>query len=58
VITVFAAPSADGSGYVIHRCFHCGRRHVVDAPGIRWLRCNVEVLIRSTVDKPEGRTKS
>jgi hypothetical protein len=55
VITQYAAPSADGTGYVIHRCFHCGRRHFVDGTGRRWLRCGIAVEIRSTEDKPVRR---
>ena len=52
MIVVYAAPSADGTGYVIHRCFHCGRRHYQDGLGTRWLRCGLYVLVRSIEDKP------
>jgi hypothetical protein len=52
VIVHYAAPLDDRTGLVIHKCAACGRRHVVDSPGIRVLGCGVSVLIRSTDDKP------
>jgi hypothetical protein len=54
MIVHYAAPTADGSGYVIYRCFHCARRHFLDGLGTRWLRCGQVVQIRSTKDKPRA----
>jgi hypothetical protein len=44
-------PLDDGTGFVIHKCAHRRHRHVVDGTGPRWLRCGVQVLIKSTEDR-------
>jgi hypothetical protein len=51
VITFYAVPLDDGTGFVIHKCAHCHHHHVVDGTGPRWLRCGVQVLIKSTEDR-------
>ena len=51
MITFYAVPLDDGTGFVIHKCAHCHHRQVVDGTGPRWLRCGVQVLIKSTEDR-------
>jgi hypothetical protein len=51
VITFYALPLDDGTGFVIHKCAHCHHRHAVDGTSPRWLRCGVQVLIRSMEDR-------
>jgi hypothetical protein len=50
VIVVYAAPTADGSGLVVYRCYRCRPRHHLDGPGTRRLRCGQVVQIRTTED--------
>jgi hypothetical protein len=52
VITFYAAPLDDGSGYVIHRCAGCRRRHVLDSLGVRRLPCHTQAVIKSSTDRP------
>jgi hypothetical protein len=51
VIVIYAQPSADGTGFVIHKCYRCYRRHFLDGLGTRWLRCGQVVQIRSTEER-------